>query len=62
VNSAADVTCHVASTAFSHSFSAKRAIPLGCMMAGFGPAGIKDFSTVSAALPTIISHHVRFVT
>jgi len=53
--SAADVTCPIAAPAFLHTLSAKRAIPSGWMVTGFGPAGIKSFSTVSAGLPRIIS-------
>jgi len=48
--SAADMTCPVASPAFLYSLSAKRAIPSGWIVTGFGPAGIKAFRVGSAMM------------
>jgi len=62
MKSAAEVTCPVASPAFLHSLSAKRAIPSGWMVTGFGPAGIKAFRAVSAGLPRIICQLARCAT
>jgi len=49
------VSCPIARPAFLHSLRAKRAIPSGWMITGFGPAGINAFSAVCAGLPRIIS-------
>jgi len=49
------MTCPVASPAFLYSLSAKGAIPIGWIVTGFSPAGIKALQAVSAGLPRIIS-------
>jgi len=59
MESAADGTCPIASPAFLHSLRAKHAIPSGWMVTAFGPARIKTFRAVSAALPSIISQLAR---
>ena len=60
--SAADMGFPVASPAFLYSLKVKRAIPLSWMVTGFGHAGIKQFRSVSAALPRNISQLSRCAT
>jgi len=60
--SAADVTCSIATPAFLYYLNAKRAIPSGWMVTGFGPAGIKVFGEVGTSLPRIICQPARCAT
>jgi len=62
MESAANVTCPVASPTFLYYLSAKCAISSSCMMKSFGLTGIKAFRAVSTCLPKIMSQPARCAT